>query len=122
MAQKSTEADAIDIHIGHRTMARRVELGITQKALAMAMGVSFQQVQKYEKGVNRISASGLWNAAQLLSVDANYFYKGLGDSVSDTTDFPTRHTAAIAELAPQLSVKSQRLVEGLLREMLLPAD
>lgn len=122
MAHTDKELNPVDQHVGRRMMERRLALGFTQQTLAVAMGVSFQQLQKYEKGLNRISASRLWEAAQFLSVDPNYFYGGMTFAAVGTTGIITRHTAAISEMAPKLPVKSQRLVEGLMREILAPAD
>jgi transcriptional regulator with XRE-family HTH domain len=67
----------IDLHIGKRLRARRRLLGLTQQNLAQSVGVRFQQIQKYECGANRISASRLWNLAELLRVPISYFYDGL---------------------------------------------
>ena len=64
----------IDIHVGKRLQQRRNECGVSQTALATAIGVSFQQVQKYERAKDRISASRLYAIARFLNVDANYFF------------------------------------------------
>jgi len=72
--------DPIDAHVGARLRARRALLGLTQTALAAKIGVSFQQVQKYERGANRVSASQLWRAAEALQVELTYFFEGLGNS------------------------------------------
>lgn len=69
-----------DIQIGNRLRARRKLLGLSQKNVAEAVGVTFQQVQKYERGVNRISASRLSQFAEVLHVTAAYFYEGLKDT------------------------------------------
>ena len=70
-------ATAVDVHIGQRLRMCRKLAGLSQEQLAERLGVTFQQVQKYEKGTNRISASRLFNAAQLLSVPVSYFFEGL---------------------------------------------
>jgi transcriptional regulator with XRE-family HTH domain len=67
----------IDLHLGKRLRARRRLLGLTQQQLAEVVGVRFQQIQKYECGANRISASRLWNMAEVLNVPVSYFYEGL---------------------------------------------
>jgi transcriptional regulator with XRE-family HTH domain len=59
---------------------RRKELGISQERLAESIGLTFQQVQKYERAANRVSASKLWEVAQALSTNIAYFYEGLGES------------------------------------------
>lgn len=69
------EPDPIDIHVGARMQLRRTLLGITQEQLARAIGVSFQQVQKYERGLNRLSASRLFDVCQALDVSIIYFFE-----------------------------------------------
>ncbi len=64
----------IDVHVGARIRLRRTLLGISQVALAEAIGLTFQQVQKYEKGVNRVSASRLVDLANALDVSIPYFF------------------------------------------------
>ena len=68
--------NTIDIHVGSQIRARRLKLAISQPALADAIGVTFQQVQKYENGSNRISAGRLQQIAQLLGVSASFFFEG----------------------------------------------
>ncbi len=63
----------LDVHIGQKVKFRRSMLGISQDKLGSYLGVTFQQVQKYEKGTNRISASMLYNIANMLNVDMKYF-------------------------------------------------
>jgi transcriptional regulator with XRE-family HTH domain len=67
----------IDQHVGERIRARRTELGLTQEQLAEALDVSYQQVQKYETGANRISAGRIFELARKLRVDVSYFFEGL---------------------------------------------
>jgi transcriptional regulator with XRE-family HTH domain len=67
----------IDQHVGERIRARRTELGLTQEQLAEALNVSYQQVQKYETGANRISAGRIFELARKLRVDVSYFFEGL---------------------------------------------
>jgi transcriptional regulator with XRE-family HTH domain len=69
--------DVIDIHLGRRLRRRRRILGLTQQQLASACGVRFQQIQKYECAANRMSASRLWQIAEVLEVPVSYFYEGL---------------------------------------------
>lgn len=70
-------ANTVDVHIGKRLKARRLELDISQEKLADLVGVTFQQIQKYENGVNRIAGSRLWEMGKALSVQPGYFYEGL---------------------------------------------
>ena len=67
----------IDLLLGRRLRGRRRMLGLTQSQLATRVGVRFQQIQKYESGVNRISAARLWRFCQALEVPVSYFYDGL---------------------------------------------
>jgi transcriptional regulator with XRE-family HTH domain len=68
----------IDQQVGERIRMRRAELGLTQEQLAQALNVSYQQVQKYETGANRISAGRIYEIARKLGVDIRYFFEGLG--------------------------------------------
>ena len=70
----------IDLHLGKRLRRRRRLLGLTQQQLAATVGVRFQQIQKYECGANRISASRLWRLSEALEVPVGYFYDGLVDA------------------------------------------
>ena len=72
-------ANDIDLHLGKRLRRRRRLLGLTQQQLAIAVGVRFQQIQKYECGANRISAARLWQLAEALEVPVSYFFDGLTD-------------------------------------------
>ena len=72
-------ATDIDLHLGRRLRRRRRLLGLTQQQLALAVGIRFQQIQKYECGANRISAARLWQLSEALDVPVSYFYDGLGE-------------------------------------------
>jgi transcriptional regulator with XRE-family HTH domain len=76
------EPQAVDRHVAARIRQKRVELGMSQETLGEALGVTFQQVQKYEKGTNRVSAGRLFTIASLLDVDVSYFFKGLPTGAS----------------------------------------
>ncbi len=69
----------VDTHVGQRVRTRRRLLGISQERLAEALGLTFQQVQKYERGANRISASKLYEIARFLASPVSYFFEGLTD-------------------------------------------
>jgi transcriptional regulator with XRE-family HTH domain len=78
MAKKSRKrASSIDLHVAVRLRTKRRELSMSQNELADVFGTTFQQVQKYEKGTNRISAGRLWQAAKLFKVPISYFFEGL---------------------------------------------
>lgn len=67
----------VDVHVGKRIRHRRWLAGMTQQQLAQAVGIKFQQIQKYETGANRVSASRLWDIADALDVDVSFFFEGL---------------------------------------------
>ncbi|WPX96414.1 helix-turn-helix domain-containing protein [Candidatus Bandiella euplotis] len=69
----------VDIHVGRKLKEKRLERGITQDDLAGSVNLTFQQVQKYEKGINRISSSKLYDFAKFLDIDVSYFFQGLDD-------------------------------------------
>jgi transcriptional regulator with XRE-family HTH domain len=76
----------VDIHIGQRVRHRRWLSGLTQQQLAQALGIRFQQIQKYESGANRISASRLWEIARAMNVQASFFFAGLGGAAEVMAD------------------------------------
>ena len=67
----------VDVHVGKRVRHRRWMVGMTQQQLAERVGIKFQQIQKYETGMNRISASRLWDIADALNVPVAFFFEGL---------------------------------------------
>lgn len=115
----------VDRHVGRRVSEKRIGLGHNQSDLGRALGLTFQQVQKYEKGANRISASKLWDIACFFKVDVGYFFEGLPaeqasfeDAHGLDNDYPsTRYSIEIARIAPRLSSRQQKLALELLREM-----
>jgi transcriptional regulator with XRE-family HTH domain len=82
----------IDVHVGKRIRMRRLFLGMNQETLANALGLTFQQVQKYEGGANRVSASRLSAMAEILSVPISFFYSdmNLGDTPQTAEERETR--------------------------------
>ena len=68
----------VDAHVGKRIRHRRWMVGMTQQQLADRVGIKFQQIQKYETGMNRVSASRLWDIAEALGVQIAFFFEGLG--------------------------------------------
>jgi transcriptional regulator with XRE-family HTH domain len=78
----------IDAHVGERIRLRRTELGLTQEQLAAALDVSYQQIQKYETGANRVSAGRILEIARKLGVDVGYFFEGVSD---DDPALPLEH-------------------------------
>jgi transcriptional regulator with XRE-family HTH domain len=80
-------ANKIDKYVGSRVKARRQELGVSQEKLGNALGVTFQQIQKYEKGTNRISASRLQQIGSVLGVPAAFFFEGLQELTAEMSGF-----------------------------------
>lgn len=77
----------IDIHVGGRVRLRRMMLGMSQEKLGEQLGITFQQIQKYEKGTNRIGASRLQNIATVLSVPVGFFFDGApGNTANGAAD------------------------------------
>ena len=70
-------AHPVDVHVGKRIRHRRWLVGMTQQQLAEKVGIKFQQIQKYETGTNRVSASRLWDIADALDVDVSFFFAGI---------------------------------------------
>lgn len=77
MTRSALSPHHVDIHVGALIRSRRRALGISQTELAEALGITFQQVQKYERGANRVSASKLYEVAQKLDVPLSSFFEGL---------------------------------------------
>src|SRR5262245_30468310 len=71
----SRRPNPIDVHVGSRVRFRRMLLGMSQEKLGEKLGLTFQQIQKYEKGINRIGASRLFDLAQVLGVPVQFFYE-----------------------------------------------
>jgi len=117
----------VDRHVGRRVCEKRLALGYNQSDLGRALGLTFQQIQKYEKGTNRISASKLWDISRFFKVETSYFFEGLNGSTAtgmaeegtafDHEQPATRYTIEIARLAPQLSTRQQKLALDLIRDM-----
>lgn len=77
---------AVDVHVGQRVRHHRWLVSMTQQQLAEKVGIKFQQIQKYETGANRVSASRLWDIAAALGVDVSVFFAGLTDELGETAD------------------------------------
>jgi transcriptional regulator with XRE-family HTH domain len=88
----------VDVHVGKRVRHRRWMVGMTQQQLGDIVGIKFQQIQKYETGMNRISASRLWDIAQALDVSISFFFEGFeGEAGAAETAAPT-HEAQRGDL------------------------
>jgi transcriptional regulator with XRE-family HTH domain len=78
----------VDVHVGKRVRHRRWMIGMTQQQLAERVGIKFQQIQKYETGMNRVSASRLWDIADALEVPVSFFFDGLEEGAHAETAMP----------------------------------
>ena len=112
----------VDLHVGRRLRDLRGARKLSQSDLAAALGLSFQQVQKYERGANRVSASKLWAASQFFDVDINVFFDGFdGVPMREGPGVPhalSRETPEIARLSPRLTLAQQRLALNIMKTML----
>lgn len=75
MIENKKKPNPIDIHVGSRIRLRRTMLGMSQEKLGEALGITFQQIQKYEKGTNRVGASRLQNISTILNVPVSFFFE-----------------------------------------------
>jgi len=126
-------ATDIDLHLGKRLRRRRRLLGLTQQQLALAVGIRFQQIQKYECGANRISAARLFQLAKALETPVNYFYDGLSDDQTEVAPvqnegievFSRKETLDLIQAYYRLSERPRRrlldLAKSLNGESELPA-
>lgn len=99
----------VDAHVGQRVRLRRLSLGMSQEKLGAALGITFQQVQKYERGANRIGASRLWDLSLVLQCSVAYFYEEMNDRVSGAS--PRNLVRSAAESSQDYEV-IQSLTEG----------
>jgi transcriptional regulator with XRE-family HTH domain len=79
---KESRPSPIDVHVGSRIRLRRTLLGMSQERLGEALGLTFQQVQKYERGVNRVGASRLFDLSRVLDVPISFFFDDMPDALS----------------------------------------
>ena len=90
----SRKPNPVDIHVGGRVRFRRMLLGMSQEKLGERLGLTFQQVQKYEKGVNRIGASRLFDLSQVLQVPIQFFYEEAPGTLEQSS---AEHAAGFAD-------------------------
>lgn len=106
----------IDVFVGNKIRLTRAARGISQQQLADKLGISFQQLQKYERGINRISASRLWEVSQALGVPISYFFDGADSgNLEEFEELSTRTIELAAQInqIPNEAVKNQ--IVGLIR-------
>jgi len=83
-SEKEGRPSPIDVHVGSRIRLRRTLLGMSQERLGEALGLTFQQVQKYERGVNRVGASRLFDLSRVLDVPISFFFDDMPDGLANT--------------------------------------
>ena len=88
----------VDVHVGKRIRHRRWLVGVTQQQLADKVGIKFQQIQKYETGANRVSASRLWDIAESLEVDVSIFFAGMESTDADAAPQGAEQSAVPTDL------------------------
>jgi len=112
-------ANPVDVHVGARMRLRRTLLGLSQEKMGEAIGLTFQQVQKYERGANRIGASRLFDLAQVLDVPVSYFFDDMPDSVRAASPVAViTGTAPARGAAPEIDPLARREVQDLARDFL----
>ncbi|MEM0985302.1 MAG: helix-turn-helix transcriptional regulator [Pseudomonadota bacterium] len=113
MATSTFDASEIDRIVGERIRRRRVLLGLTQDQLADALGISYQQIQKYETGANRVSAGRLFKIAETLDTTAGWFFDGIGgDANAELGEEPvgsSRHTIDLVRSFQRIDDDKQRM-------------
>jgi transcriptional regulator with XRE-family HTH domain len=112
----------VDRHVGLRIRLRRKELGISQERLAEAIGLTFQQIQKYERAANRVSASKLFEMARALSTNIAYFYEGLSDQPAPVGEDKPRDAVQEFLLTPEgieLATMFPQIPRGRVRRRIL---
>lgn len=106
---KAKEPTEIDQHVGQRIRMGRLMVGLSQEELGVQLGISFQQIQKYEKGINRIGAGRLYQISQILGLPVSFLYDGLPGHKHQSKEYTL--PKYLIEL--MRSVRGQRLVEAL---------
>jgi transcriptional regulator with XRE-family HTH domain len=122
LEEPASGPNPVDRHVGLRIRMRRKELGISQERLAESIGLTFQQVQKYERAANRVSASKLWEMSRALSTNISYFYEGLGDTIETPGSNLPRESMQDFLLTPEgieLAAVFPKIAKGRVRRKIL---
>lgn len=106
--------DPVDIHVGLQVRKRRNALSMSQEKLGKALGLTFQQVQKYERGMNRIGSSRLYQLSQILDVEIPYFFEGYEDP-QDIAYASVAEDSAPFEMSQKMQAETQDLVRAYAR-------
>lgn len=97
-SERESRPSPIDVHVGTRIRLRRTLMGMSQERLGEALGLTFQQVQKYERGVNRVGASRLFDLSRVLDVPISFFFDDMPDSLTSSLGGPGgRRTTSLSE-------------------------
>ena len=111
--------DPIDAYVGNRVQIHRQLLGLSRTEMGQLLGVTFQQVQKYEKGTNRISASRLWRLAQIFDVPITWFFEGYGKRDQEQEQDPVTRRQALhlvrylATCTPEVQRRIRAVIKAL---------
>jgi transcriptional regulator with XRE-family HTH domain len=105
MQHNRKSPQAVDVHVGARIRARRMMLGVSQEKLGEALGITFQQIQKYERGTNRVSCSMLFGISKALGTEPAHFFEEL-DAGPDTA---TREVAALDAAGVKIAIEASSL-------------
>ncbi|WP_132537135.1 helix-turn-helix transcriptional regulator [Rhizobium sp. PP-F2F-G48] len=126
-SERDRRFDPVDVHVGARLREQRLALGLSQVMLGVRLGVTFQQIQKYERGANRISAAKLHHAARALDVEMAFFFVGLPGNGDGPTArltppngaevLPTPEDLSLLRDFHRLSSNSQRAVLDVIKEL-----
>ena len=109
--QKSDKPNPTDVHVGSRVRLRRTLLGMSQEKLGEAIGLTFQQVQKYERGANRVGASRLFDLSRVLDVPVSYFFEEMAPA-GEARPAPGGEGADRGEPDPMLKRETLELVRA----------
>ena len=96
-----TNNNAVDLHVGKRVRLRRTLLGMSQEQLGTELNITFQQVQKYERGANRVSASRLWDISQILDVPINYFFDDMTENTMRSSPRRVSRGSEVVDLSDE---------------------
>ena len=108
--RKSDKPNPIDIHVGTRVRLRRTLLGMSQEKLGDALGLTFQHVQKYERGANRIGASRLYDLSRVLDVPVSFFFDDIkAETIEASQAEPSRHEPAGGGYEPDPMMRRETL-------------
>jgi transcriptional regulator with XRE-family HTH domain len=118
------QANPIDAQVGNRLRLRRMMIGMSQERLGELLGLTFQQVQKYEKGVNRIGAGRLFEIARILGVPIFYFYESVSEKLANAPGFAETESPPVLEFVSsgeglQLSLAYMRIKDPKVRKRVL---